>query len=164
MKIFDTSSIICLLKEIEEPCVLDICETLGHDIYITAEVHNELQKNPQTYKKFQEYGKIGVIPYDNTKYINHYKKRYIWMHDGEASVISIGHYLKEQGVSFYCIIDEKARRISRENGLSTTGTIGLLLWEYEKNKLSKEDLKRIKNKLQRSPFRIGKELLDLLDK
>lgn len=164
MKIFDTSSIVCLLKEIEEPNVLDVCEILGHDIYITETVHSELIKNIKTYKKFQEYGKIKVLHLDDAECISSLKRRYVWMHDGEASIICAGQYFKKQGVTFYCILDEKARNISKEKGLTTTGTIGLLLWEYEKSKLNSTDLNRIKEKLQNSPFHISENLLNLLDK
>lgn len=164
MKIFDTSSIICLLKEIDEPNVLDICETLGHDIYITANVHDELMKNTLTYKKFQEFRKIKVLPKDDADCIDKLMNRYRWMHNGEASVICAGQKLKKNGVPVYCILDEKARKVSRDKGLSTTGTIGLLLWEYEKNKLNGDDLKRIKDEIQKSPFRITGQLLNLLDK
>ena len=164
MKIFDTSSIVCLLKEIDESNVLSICEILGHDTYITKSVESELTKNPQTYKKYLEYGKIKVLNYDYNEKIESLKKKYPWMHDGEASVICAGEQFQEEGIQYYCIIDEKARSISNKNGLKTTGTIGILLWEYERQQLSRDDLRRIKQELQNAPFYLSEELLNKLDK
>jgi predicted nucleic acid-binding protein len=168
MKILDASPVICVLKEIKEPKIFDICETLGHELYVTKEVYEELKKNERTFKKFQEYGKIAILPsdklpFDITKAIDSYKKRYPWIHDGEASVICVGHYLKDNNIPFYCIIDEKARNISKEEKLPTTGTIGLIIWERDKEKLGADEIDKIKKELRDSPFRINEVLLKKLD-
>lgn len=164
MKIFDTSSIVCLLKEIDEPGVLDICETLGYDIYVTAEVYEELQENEETFKKFQSYGKFGVLPKDNTGCVDKIRKRHIQLHDGEASIICACERLKANNIPFWCIIDEaKARKVAESKNLSLTGIIGLLLWEYERDELNSDDLQRIKRELRASPFRISDNILNHLD-
>lgn len=164
MKLFDTSGLVCLLKEIEEPGILDTCDELGHPVYITKAVYDELRKNPETFQKYQNYNKITVLPEDNKTCINALKKRYPWIHDGEASVICMGKYLKENEIPAYCIIDERARKISREKEIPTTGIVGLILWEAEKNKLTEQDLKRLQTKLRESPFRISEKYLSLLHK
>ena len=163
IKLFDASALVCLLKEIDEPGVFDICETLGHDAYTTEEVLTELKDNPITYQAFMKYGKIHVLPKINDQDIKKLRKRHIWMHDGEASIICMGEYLKAHDIPAYCIIDERAREISKQKDILTTGTIGLLLWEASKNKLSANDLQRIKHELKESTFRISDNLLNLLD-
>lgn len=165
MKIFDASSIVCLLHEIEEPGVLDVCETLGHDIYVTAEVYDELKASTETFAKFEKYGKIGILPKDDNGCVEKIRRRHIQLHDGEASVICISERLKANNIPNWCIIDEtKARKVAESKHLSLTGTIGLLLWEYEKDKLNCDDLQRIKEELRQAPFRISDDLLNLLDK
>lgn len=164
MKLFDASSLICLLREIKESGVLDVCDILGYNLYTTHEVYEELKNNKETYHLFNEYGKIGVLPQVDKSKVEELKRKYIWMHDGEASVIIAGEYLKEHEIPLYCIIDEKAREVSKKHNLQTTGTIGLILWEYESNQLSKTDLSRIETEMRASSFRISENLLRLLKK
>jgi len=164
MKLFDASSLICLLREIKERGVLDICSVLGYELYTTYEVYEELKKNKETFQLFNEYGIIGVLPQVDADKIEKLKHKYVWMHDGEASVIINGEYLKEHGIPLYCIIDEKARKIAKNRNLPTTGTVGLILWEYDREQLSKTDLLRIEKELKESSFRITDDILRLLEK
>lgn len=162
MKILDASSVICVLKEIEEPDIFHICEKLNHELYITKEVYEELKKNEITYKKFQEFGRIHVLNSNYNEEIEILKKKYIWMHDGEASIICAAKILIKANIPFHCIIDERARDVAKKMGIPATGTIGLILWEKEKGKLVVDDLQEIKTKLEESPFRLSKDLLELL--
>jgi len=164
MKLFDASGLICLLKEIDEPQILDNCTELGHPIYTTQEVYSELQSEKETFQKLQQYGKITVLPEDNKDCIVNLKRRYPWIHDGEASVICMGQYLKENNRSSYNIIDERAREISKHRDIPTTGIIGLILWQSEKNKLTEQDLLRLQTKLRNSRFRVSESLLTKLHK
>jgi len=162
MKILDASSVICILKEIEEPRIYRICEKLNHELYITKEVHEELQKNELTYKKFQEFGRIRILNSDYPDEIETLKKRYIWMHDGEASIICAAKILIQANIPFHCVIDERARKVAQKMGIPATGTIGLILWEKERGQLVIDYLQEIKTKLSESPFRLSKDLLELL--
>ena len=47
MKILDASSVICVLKEIEEPDIFHICEKLNHELYITKEVYEDASRRPR---------------------------------------------------------------------------------------------------------------------
>ena len=84
------------------------------------------------------------------------------MHDGEASIICAAKILIKANIPFHCIIDERARDVAKKMGIPATGTIGLILWEKEKGKLVVDDLQEIKTKLEESPFRLSKDLLELL--
>lgn len=159
LKILDTSSVVCVLKEIQYPKLFDLCIDQGHKLCITKECHNELMQNPETYQRFQEYGKIDIFGKELTGCVKTYRRRYPWIHDGEASVLCLGRELTGEG---YCIIDEKARNVGKDSGILTTGTIGLILWEKEKDLLSKEELIMIKDRLEASAFRVTKTLLDML--
>lgn len=162
MKILDASSVICILKEIEEPRIYHICEELNHELYVTKEVHEELRKNEVTYKKFQEFGRIQVLNSDYQDEIKMLKKRYIWMHDGEASIICAAKILLQANIPFHCVIDERARDVAKNMGIPATGTIGLILWEKDRGQLVADYLQDVKMKLSESPFRLSKDLLELL--
>ena len=62
MKIFDTSSIICILREIRFPKALDTCIKRSYRLTTTRQVYDEIQKNPETFQAFTNYGKFTVIP------------------------------------------------------------------------------------------------------
>ena len=164
MKLLDASSVICILKEIEEPRIYHICKALGHELYVTKEVHEELEKNEITYTKFQEFGMIHILNVDYAdEEIKQLKRKYPWMHDGEASMLCAGNLLLKANISFYCVIDERARKIAKRKNLPTTGTVGLILWEKEKGQLEKKDVQEMKRKLDASPFYLSQACLEALD-
>ena len=61
MKIFDTSSIVCIFREIEYPKILDICDDLGYRLSITSQVYEEITENPETLRCLEKYGGVEII-------------------------------------------------------------------------------------------------------
>ncbi|MDD4455803.1 MAG: hypothetical protein PHI67_10915 [Candidatus Methanomethylophilaceae archaeon] len=45
MKIFDTSSIVCIFREVQYPRILDVCKGLGYRLSITPQVYEEIKEN-----------------------------------------------------------------------------------------------------------------------
>ena len=61
MKIFDASSIVCLLREANFPKAFEICKKHGYDLFVTKQVYEELEKNPETFKLFKACKGFSVI-------------------------------------------------------------------------------------------------------
>lgn len=159
MKVFDTSSIVCIFREIEYPKVLDVCKSLGYQLSITPQVYEEIQGNPETFRHFEAYESIVVVENSDTECYEHLLKRYPWMHKGELSVLSAGMAEKKDGNRYYCVIDERARNLRDTLQLRVTGTVGLILWEKELLALTGEECRDMYHKFLQSSFHIKEEVL-----
>ena len=159
MKIFDTSSIICLLREIRFPKALDTCTGRGYQLTTTQQVYDEIRKNPETFREFIAYGKISVIPANDEPCFNRLSKRYPWLHDGEISILCLGLQKEQQHARYICIIDERARNLRDKLHIRIHGTIGLLLWQKDRGELSKSECHVLYKRLKESSFRITEDIL-----
>ena len=147
MKIFDTSSIICILREIKFPKALDTCTKRGYQLATTQQVFNEVKRN------------FAVIPVNDDPCFRKLSKRYPWLHDGEISVLCLGLQKKKEQVRYICIIDERARTLKDKLQICIHGTVGMLLWQKDKKEISDTECHDLYNRFIKSSFRITKDIL-----
>lgn len=159
MKIFDTSSIICILREIRFPKALDTCIKRSYRLTITRQVYDEIQKNPETFRAFTHYGKFTVIPVNDDPCFSRLSKRYPWLHDGEISVLCLGLQKQRTGTRYICIIDERARTLKDTLQIHIHGTIGLLLWQKDRGALTVDECHDLYKRFRESSFRITEDIL-----
>jgi predicted nucleic acid-binding protein len=159
MKIFDTSSIICLLREIRFPKALDTCIKRRYRLTTTRQVYDEIQKNPETLRAFTAYGKFSVIPANDEPCFCRLSKRYPWLHDGEISVLCLGLQKQRERTRYICIIDERARTLKDTLQIHIHGTVGLLLWQKDRGELSADECHDLYKKVKESSFRITEDIL-----
>lgn len=159
MKIFDTSSIICLLRDAGFPKALDTCIRRGYCIATTRQVYEEIQKNPETFAAFKAYGKISIIPVNDKPCSTRLSKRYPWLHAGEISVLCLSLQKEQQHERYIAIIDERARKLKDPLHIRIHGTLGLLLWQKEHGELSKGECHDLYKKIRESSFRIPEDIL-----
>ena len=114
MKIFDTSSIVCIFREVQYPKILDACKDLGYRLSITPQVYEEIMENPETVQHLEAYGNVEIIPDGDTECYKKLAKRYPWQHKGELSVLCAGVAREQENQRYYCVIDDGARNL-REN-------------------------------------------------
>jgi predicted nucleic acid-binding protein len=160
VKIFDASSIVCLLREANFPKAFEICKKHGYDLSVTKQVYEELEKNPETFKLFKSCKGFSVIDNIDEQCLSRIANRYPWLHEGEISVLCAGIDKEQSGESYHCIIDERARQLKSKYGIKVNGTIGLLLWQKEKlNELTSVDCNEIYNCIKCSSFWIKEDIL-----
>ena len=159
MKIFDTSSIICILREIRFPKALDICMKRGYRLTTTQQVFDEIKKNLDTFREFAAYGKFSVISVNDDPCFKKFSKRYPWLHSGEISVLCLGLQKQREHARYYCIIDERARTLKDKMGIRIHGTVGLLLWQKDRKELSPGECHDLYKRFIESSFRITEEIL-----
>ena len=160
MKIFDASSIVCLLREANFPKALEICKKHGYNLSVTKQVYEELKKNPETFKLFNACEGFSVIDNVDEQCISRISRRHPWLHDGEISVLCAGIEKERVGDSYHCIIDERAKKLNSECSIKVNGTLGLLLWQKEKlNELTSAECKEIYSNIKCSSFWIKEDIL-----
>jgi predicted nucleic acid-binding protein len=160
VKIFDASSIVCLLREANFPKAFSICKEHGYDLSITKQVYEELRKNPETFNLFKAFEGFSVLNNVDEQCISRISKRYPWLNAGEISVLCAGIDKERSGDRYHCIIDERARKLKSECGIKVNGTIGLLLWQKEQlNELTSTDCNEIYDRIKCSSFWIKEDVL-----
>lgn len=159
LKIFDTSSIICIFREIRFPKALDICTKHGYQLTTTEQVFEEIKKNPDTLREFNVYGKFSIIPVNDQACFQKLSKRYPWLHSGEISVLCLGLQKQQEKTRYFCIIDERARTLKDKLNLHIHGTVGLLKWQKDCNDLSSGECDDLYKRFIESSFRITKDIL-----
>ena len=163
MKIFDTSSIICLLREANCSKTLNICKKHGYQLAVTKQVYEELMYNPESLKLFQSFDGFSVIDEHDPDCFSKFEKRYPWLHKGEISVLCTGISRKQNNRNYHCVIDEKARNLKDEYELKVNGTIGLLLWQKNQLKeLTSSDCTELYDTIKKSSFWISEDILQEL--
>ena len=136
----DSSTIIALAKTGS----LDLLRKTFGKIWVTKEVEKEIKKGMSRWirtleaetKAFRELEGLG---------------------EGEKSILSYAKGRKD----VLLILDEaEARAVAEAEGLSYTGTIGLVIYDCEKGKISREEALGIIRRLSRSDFRMTVDLYD----
>lgn len=159
MKIFDTSSIVCIFREVQYPKILDACKDLGYRFSITSQVYEEITKNPETLQHLEAYGDVDIIRDGDAERYERLAKRYPWLHKGELSVLCAAVAKKRDNKRYYCVIDERARNLRDKLQIRVTGTVGLILWERERFALTGGECHELYNRFLQSSFHIKKEIL-----
>ncbi len=147
----DSSTIIALAKTGS----LDFLRKTFGEIFITKEVEKEI-----TTGDFPEIGEIkrgigrwirtlesGTIDYTEFEGIG----------SGERSILS---YVKGRTAVLVILDEAEARAIAEGDGIPYTGTIGLIVFAYERRRISKKEALDIIKRLSRSDFRMTVELYD----
>lgn len=80
MKIFDTSSIVCIFREVQYPKILDACKGLGYRLSITPQVYEEIMENPETLQHLEAYGNVEILQDGDAECCKRLAKRYPWLH------------------------------------------------------------------------------------
>jgi len=159
MKLFDTSSIICLLRDAGFPKALDTCIRRGYGVATTRQVYEEIQKNSDTSVAFKTYGKFSVIDVDDDPCFTRLSKRYPWLHVGEISILCLSLQKEQRHERYIAIIDERARNLKGTLHIRIHGTIGLLLWQKDRGELSTGECHDLYKKIGESSFRIPEDIL-----
>lgn len=159
MKLFDTSSIICILREIRFPRALDTCTKRGYHLATTQQVYNEIKRNPDTFREFTAYGKFSIIPVNDNPCFKKLTKRYPWLHEGEISILCLGLQKQREHARYICIIDERARTLKDKLQIRIHGTVGLLLWQKDHGEISPGECDDLYNMFRESSFRITEDIL-----
>ena len=159
MKIFDTSSIICIFREIRFPKALDTCMKQGYQLTTTQQVFDEIKINPDTFREFAAYGKFSILQVDDEPCFDKLSKRYPWLHSGEISVLCLGLQKQREHARYICIIDERARMLKDKLQIRIHGTVGLLLWQKDHKDLSSGECHDLYKRFIVSSFRITEEIL-----
>jgi predicted nucleic acid-binding protein len=162
MKIFDTSSLICIFREIRFPKAFDICQKSGYALVITNQVYEEIQKNPETLQVLTTYEKFSVVPMEDHACFERLSKRFPWLHNGEVSILCLGLRKQKEKARYICIIDERARTLKDKLHIRIHGTVGLLLWQKERKDLDRNECYDLYKRFIESSFRIKKEILQEL--
>jgi len=159
MKIFDTSSVVCIFSEIKYPKIFEICKEYGYQLCITPQVYDEITQNPETFQHLKGYGDINIVNTVDGDCYTKLSKRYPWMHKGEISVLCAGLSKKGSHERYYCIIDERARKLRDKLHVRVTGTVGLILWQKSLSALTKGECQDLYNKFLQSEFWIKKDII-----
>lgn len=132
--ISDTTPLITLLK-IDR---IDLLEIIFKEVIIPKTVYNELiSKNyADEAKTINDSKFIKVIEYKDKKKIKDIKDNYS-LDLGESESIALALSYKECTL----IVDElKARKVALRMGLKITGSIGIILYSYDKGYINKEEV------------------------
>lgn len=151
IKVFDTSSIVTLIKEIERPDVFEILFDMGYKIEIPLSVFGEIKKPLQfdEIKIYLDKGMINIIKDVDTENFIKLKYRYPRLGNGEIEVLSQGKFYENDGkIKYLCVIDDGLpREVAKESGVNYTGTFGVLDFMSSKGCFSTKEIALINERL-----------------
>jgi predicted nucleic acid-binding protein len=160
MKIFDSSSLISIFREVEYPKVLQNCVNRKYRLVIPNTVYNELRKNKKTYSLFADFIELFEIINIKKECLENLSARYPYLHEGELGVICLALEENKLRNKNICILDDKkARNFCKKNSIRITGLIGLLIWQKKNGDLNRSECKIIYKNIYASKFRIGESIL-----
>lgn len=156
MKIFDSSPLIAILGNLNDPVIMDKLIQLGYTLYVPSLVVAEVTHNPEKNNLDAMISKkkiIKIAPISENRLLA-FRNRYFRLGKGESELILIAEEWQKQNKEFYCIIDDnEARKIAELFKLKCTGTIGLLLRLKEKGLITKDELIDYLKRLEKCGFR-----------
>ena len=160
MKIFNTSPLILLLDEINEPQWFDLFRRLDKNLLIPETVRGEI-KNRASREKLEKLVSNGTVKICSDCPIADFemmKNRFPGIDKGEINVISLTH--RKNRANTIAIIDEaKGRKVAEKLKIPFRGVFGLMLELYNHKIIDVERLKRTCRKIDKSAFRIDFEKL-----
>lgn len=142
----NTSSLIFIAKL----DIFNLAKNLFSRILVPKHVINEIleKDNPETLiikRELKEFLKESGVK----------KIRNFSLGEGEKAAISL---CLERKIKIFLSDDKKARNFARSLGLDTLGTLGILLWNLKHEKIAKDELLKILNKLIDNGFYISPKL------
>ena len=150
----DTTPLISLMKASR----LELLATLFHEALIPEAVFSELTANP----RFQaEADQIRKAPYIKVVSVSEQKavdilRRSSGLDLGESEAIV---FADDQKADVLLMDEAKGRKVAKAMGLYIMGTVGVLLFAFEKNVLTDSEVKKALEQLQQADRRIGDELI-----
>ena len=150
----DTTPLISLMKASR----LELLATLFHEVLIPEAVFSELTANP----RFQaEADQIRKAPYIKVVSVSEQKavdvlRRSSGLDLGESEAIV---FADDQKADVLLMDEAKGRKVAKAMGLYIMGTVGVLLFAFEKNVLTDSEVKKALEQLQQADRRIGDELI-----
>jgi len=125
---------------------------------ITPEVYDEVCKEYRAKVSIDEEIECGFITIESYKNRTLFKEINYLLDAGESASIVLAIEKK-----LPLIIDEKkGRRFAQRQGIEIIGLIGILRFLYVEDRLDREEVLRIIEKLNRSDFRVSKSLMNLI--
>ncbi|MFP4051894.1 MAG: hypothetical protein ACLFVB_09165 [Thermoplasmata archaeon] len=153
MKVLIDSSTLIALAKIGE---LDFLNIYNDKIYITEEIRDEVTEKdrPENLVISKNVGDwIKIIEKPDGDHYSGLKG----LDEGEKTLLN---YAKENDDVMLLLDENEARAVAKAEGFDFTGTLGLIVFLYEKNKLSKKRANKIVKKLAHSDFRMTVDLYD----
>jgi len=137
---------------------LEVLGLFTEQIILPTEVYEEVTYRPSAKSVIDqeiERGFMAVEKYENHTIFN--ELNYI-LDAGESAAMTLAIEKK-----LPLIIDEKkGRSIARRQGIEIVGLVGILRFLYMENRLEKEKVLEIVDRLNRSDFRVSEALLALI--
>jgi len=161
MKIlFDSSSLILLIEKLNLREPLQKCVDRSIELIIPETVWSEFtEKNKDEVDLSFIESNFKIAKTQICEELD----RLLDSDSGEIAVASLSKEFQNNGIEYFCIIDEKyGSKVCRLEGLRVKGSIGFLLYLKENDLISGAELIEIKKKIQKSDFRIKREYLDKL--
>ena len=156
MKIFDSSAIIALTSELNDPAPLIHLKNIGYRLTIPDGVYGEITRS-ETRNKVnklisQHIFEIINIPI-NQEEMEEFKSEFPNLHKGEIEVLFIGKKFLDENKDFCCIIDETPGRNSAEElNLPFHGILGILNKLKEKDIIDNDSHEKYLDDLEREGF------------
>lgn len=157
VKAVTNATVIILLAKVQSLWLLDIFE----EIITTEEIRREIVEGKDT----PQPEKMVLNEYFSKKIIleSVVELRRFGLDGGETSALSLAI---EKKYTFFLSDDKKARRVAESLSLKPIGTLGVILKNVEKKKLSKEQARTLINKLVEQSYYLStdvyKSVIELL--
>lgn len=152
MIVSNTTPVVCFLKIGR----LDILKNIFNEITISQAVYEELTAKPEDNEEIatlKESGLFKIKPVENKFAVSLLRKQ-VGLDLGESESIVLAQELQ----AIILLMDErKGRRVAVENGISISGTLGVLVKAKQMNLI--KEIKPLLNELITKDIRIGNSLL-----
>ncbi len=148
-KIVINASPLIFLAKLEKLSFLD-----DYEIFVPHAVREELfvdvRPEQDLIRNFFDQKKIHLVEPQQQKFFP------AFLGTGEKAVITLA---LEKKIALVFLDDHRARMIARSLKLETRGTLGILLEQVTKKKITPDEAKALLQKLTKAGFRISEELL-----
>lgn len=160
MKIFDATSVIAILGDLDRPDLIDRLLMLGHDLAIPKYIAEEelLRENVRSAAEaMTKSGKIKILDETPTTDLHRFNKKFPRVGLGESHVILAYYKMVAANQPAYCILDDHgARAHAAKHNVKHTGLIGLLSMLKEREILATQEIDEITTALKATTFRLPK--------
>lgn len=153
--IVSDSTVLITLINIDE---FRILKAFVKTVIIPQEVYKEVTQKEYAKNYLEKQIKQGYVIVEQYKDSSLFNAIHTELDSGESAAITLA---LEKG--FPLVIDEKkGRKYAQEKGIEIVGLVGILRFLYLENKMSKSEIVKIIDALQKSDFRISKSLLNMI--
>lgn len=160
MKIFDATSMIAMLEELDRPDLIDGLLELGHDLAVpkyVAETEMRSAKAKSGIRAMVRMGKIKILNETSPIDLLKFHIQFPGVGPGESHVILAYNKMISMNKVAYCVFDDqKARAHAKRTGIKHTGLIGLLRMLREREILTVQEIYEIGMALKNTTFRLPK--------